>query len=66
MIGVFLSWYCTLRELQELQEVGLESCYNLSSRKWIMTSAFSTQHSAVGAGLLTGPLADNKGGRSSS
>ena len=39
MIGFFLSWYRTPRESRRASEVGLESCYNLSSSKRIMTSA---------------------------
>ena len=39
MIGFSLPWYRTLRESRRASEIGLESCYNLSSRKQIMTSA---------------------------
>ena len=39
MIWFFLSWYHTLRASRKASEIGLESCFYLSSRKWIMTSA---------------------------
>ena len=44
ILRFFLSWYRTLRESRRASEVGLESCYSLSCRKRIMTSAVAVSN----------------------